>query len=93
MKRGHAGLVIAAALVAGCLMDSWSSRRPVPGDDGSQWWEIQCHRDDEGCFAQIKIACPNGYEMKERHARKYYLIKCRDLPPATSSVPAPVDSF
>jgi hypothetical protein len=67
-------------LVTSCggALSHWSSRTPVHGQDGEDdWWAIRCHRDDQGCLDQAGWACPDGYDIKDREARKYMLIKCK----------------
>ena len=87
------GVVLSAVLLAACgaLTTPSSSRTPVPGNDGSTWWDIRCHMDDDGCIRQIHLACPDGYVIKERKARKYFLIACTETAPVVSSA-APSES-
>jgi len=70
--------VLTVLLVSGCyLAEPWSSRTPVVGPDGrDDWWEIRCHRDDQGCWKQARAACPHGFQIHDREARKYFFIKC-----------------
>lgn len=77
-------MIAVGVLLTAC--SSWSSRTPVRGPDGQDdWWQIHCHRDDPGCMRQALLACPGGYEVKDRDRRKYMLIKCtgRSGPRAT----------
>jgi hypothetical protein len=82
MKSGLRVATVLALVVTilGACSPPWSERKPVAGGDGTTWWMIRCHRDDEGCLRQAHEACPIGYDIKERDGRKFYLIACHEPP-------------
>jgi hypothetical protein len=69
-------VAFASAILLFACSEPWARHVAVPGPDGTTWWQITCHKDDVGCFREAKVACPDGYEIKDHDRRKYYLIKC-----------------